>query len=90
MALSGNTRELSLADLIIVKAQITADEEPTEAREDLALARARRVAEFLEEQNLDASRLRVDSRGTSEPFASSSVLAGRRRNRRAEVWVLPH
>ncbi len=127
MALSGNTREFSLADLIVVKAQdprshrltlsgpagdgllliesgrivhaaygelpalwITGHEEPTEARDELAAARARTVAEFLEGQRIDPSRMTVDSRGSSEPLASNAELEGRRSNRRVDVWILPH
>jgi phosphate transport system substrate-binding protein len=69
---------------------ITGHEEPIEARPDLALARAESVAGFLEEQNIDRSRMKVESRGLSEPVASNAELAGRRQNRRADVWILPH
>ena len=48
------------------------------------------VVEFLEGQRIDASRVTVDSRGTSEPLASNAELAGRRSNRRVNVWIVPH
>lgn len=69
---------------------ITGHEEPTEARDGLAEARGRTVADFLEQQSVDSSRMTVDSRGTSEPIASNDELAGRRLNRRVDVWILPH
>lgn len=69
---------------------ISGHEEPTEARDNLAERRARAVADFLEQQSIDRSRMTVDSRGTSEPLATNSELDGRRSNRRADVWVLPH
>ena len=69
---------------------ITGHEEPREARDELAAARARTVAEFLEQQNVDPSRMTVDSRGSSEPLASNVELEGRRSNRRVDVWILPH
>ncbi|GMR23457.1 MAG: hypothetical protein BMS9Abin37_1887 [Acidobacteriota bacterium] len=69
---------------------ITGHEEPTEARDELAATRSRTVAEFLEGQNIDPSRMTVDSRGASEPLASNAELEGRRSNRRVDVWVLPH
>lgn len=69
---------------------ITGHEEPTEARDELALDRARSIAEFLEEQEIDRSRMTLVSRGVSEPLASNAELEGRRQNRRAEVWVLPY
>jgi phosphate transport system substrate-binding protein len=69
---------------------ITGHEETSEARDGLALARARSVADFLEGQSIDVARMVIDSRGTSEPLTSNAELEGRRRNRRAEVWILPH
>ena len=69
---------------------ITGHEEPSEARDELAAARARTVAEFLEGQRIDPSRMTVDSRGTSEPLASNAELDGRRSNRRVDVWIVPH
>ncbi len=69
---------------------ITGHEEPTEARADLAFERARTIAGFLEVQNVEVSRIRLDTRGSFEPIASNAELEGRRMNRRAEVWILPH
>ena len=69
---------------------ITGHEEPREARDELAAARARTVAEFLEQQNVDPSRMTVDSRGSSESLASNVELEGRRSKRRVDVWILPH
>jgi len=69
---------------------ITGHEEPTEARDELAAARSRSVAEFLQGQNIDPSRMTIDSRGASEPLVSNAELEGRRLNRRVDVWVLLH
>jgi phosphate transport system substrate-binding protein len=69
---------------------IAGHEEPTEARGDLALARARAIAAFLEELDVDITRMRLVSRATAEPLASNAELEGRRLNRRAEVWILPN
>jgi outer membrane protein OmpA-like peptidoglycan-associated protein len=69
---------------------ITGHEEPTEARDELAATRSRAVADFLQGQNIDPSRMTIDSRGTSEPIASNDELEGRRSNRRVDVWILRH
>ena len=69
---------------------ITGHEEPREAPDELAAACARTVAEFLEGQRIDPSRMTVDSRGSSEPLASNAELEGHRSNRRVDVWILPH
>ena len=68
---------------------ITGHEEPSEAEDELAAVRAETVAEFLEGQRIDPSRMTVDSRGASEPLASNTEPDGRRSNRRVDVWILP-
>ncbi|MEM9533611.1 MAG: OmpA family protein [Pseudomonadota bacterium] len=55
--------------------------------ENLSLARARAVAEYLGELGLPATRLRLAFRGQQEPVASNDTEAGRARNRRVEVQL---
>ena len=89
MALSGNTREFSLADLIVVKARDPRSHRLTligPAGDGLLLIESGRIvhAAYGELPPL------VDARGSSEPLASNAELDGRRSNRRVDVWILPH
>jgi outer membrane protein OmpA-like peptidoglycan-associated protein len=66
--------------------------EPTESADegDLSFLRAREVANYLEQQGVDPSRMKVEGAGASEPLTTHRTLEGRRQSRRAEIWVLPH
>lgn len=54
----------------------------------LALKRAQVAAGFLREQGVPADRVQVHSSGSSNPVAGNESAAGRRKNRRVEVFVL--
>ena len=55
---------------------------------ELALQRARSVADFLMQQGWSETRLTTDSAGLDEPLVPNDTLEGRRVNRRVDVWVL--
>lgn len=55
--------------------------------ETLGLSRARHVAELLGELGLPSTRVRIGSRGQSEPVADNNTEAGRAANRRVEVQL---
>lgn len=56
---------------------------------DLSLLRARAVAALLQKQGLAPERIRVTGWGDTRPLASNDTAAGRDRNRRVEVRLLP-
>jgi outer membrane protein OmpA-like peptidoglycan-associated protein len=53
----------------------------------LSLRRAESARSFLAAQGIDASRVRVEGRGESEPVADNSSEAGRSKNRRVEIAI---
>lgn len=55
----------------------------------LSERRAEAVARYLEGRGVDASRLRAEGRGESEPRDTNATAAGRQLNRRVEVYVRP-
>lgn len=69
---------------------IVGHQEPEEAQpaRDLALERARSVADFLAQQGFSETKMTAESAGWDEPIASNDTLDGRRLNRRVDVWVL--
>ena len=69
---------------------IAGHREPGENRPDLSSSRAREVAEFLEQQSIEPTRMMVSGRGVAEPVASSADRASRAANRRVDVWILLH
>lgn len=103
MALSGNTRELSLADLIVVNSQDPRNYRSSlsgPAGDGLLLIEEGQIVHaayragfhgsvFLGRLGVGVSRVVVKERGTSEPVAPNDSLDGRRSNRRANVWILP-
>ena len=56
----------------------------------LSVARAKAVAEyFIEHHHVDGSRLIVSGHGEEQPIASNETAAGRQKNRRVEIIILP-
>ena len=56
----------------------------------LSLNRASSVRTFLAGQGVSSSRMRVEGKGSHEPVADNSTAAGRKENRRVEVYILPN
>ena len=56
---------------------------------ELSAARAAVVVRFLAEQGLDARKLEAVGRGEFEPIADNATGAGRARNRRIEIILVP-
>lgn len=55
----------------------------------LSLRRANAVAEYLIAQGVEEYRLGTEGHGEIEPIASNDTPAGRARNRRVEIFVVP-
>ena len=55
----------------------------------LSYNRAASVRSFLAGQGVSSSRMKVEGKGSYEPVADNSTVAGRRENRRVEVYILP-
>ncbi len=55
----------------------------------LSIRRAEAVSEFLRSRGVALARLTADGRGEAEPIADNATEAGRARNRRVEIIVLP-
>ena len=53
----------------------------------LSYRRAEGARNFLASQGIDASRVRVEGRGESEPVADNSTETGRQQNRRVEIAI---
>jgi outer membrane protein OmpA-like peptidoglycan-associated protein len=53
----------------------------------LSYRRAEGARNFLASQGIDASRVRVEGRGETEPVADNSTDAGRQQNRRVEIAI---
>ncbi|MCH8543029.1 MAG: OmpA family protein [Alcanivorax sp.] len=60
---------------------------PQAYNEQLALARARAVADLLVEQGVAAERLEVTGAGSQEPLADNDTPEGRAMNRRVEITL---
>lgn len=61
-----------------------------EANRILSLRRAEKVRDYLAaELGFDATRIRVEGAGEDQPVASNDTAAGRRANRRVEIYVVP-
>ena len=56
----------------------------------LSLNRASSVRTFLAGQGVSSNRMRVEGKGSHEPVADNSTAAGRKENRRVEVYILPN
>ncbi len=55
--------------------------------EQISLARAQSVADFLSEHGIPASRIKVEGMAFDQPVADNSTAAGRAQNRRVEVFI---
>ncbi len=56
----------------------------------LSERRAASVYSFLNSQGVSMSRMAAEGRGSHEPVANNSTVAGRSANRRVEVYILPN
>lgn len=55
---------------------------------DLSVHRAASVKNYLVENDIDKSRLKIDGRGETEPIADNSTPDGRAQNRRVEIVIV--
>ncbi len=55
----------------------------------LSVARANAVVDYLESNRVDRSRLTAIGYGEEHPIASNTTAAGRQKNRRVEIIILP-
>lgn len=55
----------------------------------LSVARANAVVDYLESKGVDRSRLTAIGYGEEHPIASNTTTAGRQKNRRVEIIILP-
>lgn len=53
----------------------------------LGLGRAQSIAQFMERNGIDKSRIKTDSKGKAEPVADNSTEDGRHQNRRVVITV---
>lgn len=60
-----------------------------EANHKVALARAHAVAAYLRSQGIDGRLFRVEGAGADTPVASNETPAGRAKNRRVDIELLP-
>lgn len=59
------------------------------ANQNLSLARATAVRNYLESTGTSASQMQVYGRGATQPIASNESAEGRAKNRRVEVFIYP-
>ena len=58
--------------------------------EELSVARANTVMSYLvEKRGIDSARLTASGYGEGRPIADNSTAAGRQKNRRVEIVILP-
>lgn len=55
----------------------------------LSVSRAKSVLDFLASQGVPTSRMAYEGQGSHNPVADNSTAAGRKENRRVEVYILP-
>ena len=53
----------------------------------LSVNRAASTRSYLTARGVDPQRIAIDGRGSAEPVADNSTIAGRARNRRVEIYV---
>ena len=56
----------------------------------LSLNRASSDRSYLAGKGVSSNRMRVEGKGSREPVADNSTAAGRKENRRVEVYILPN
>lgn len=59
-----------------------------ELNQNLSVRRAESVKDYLVSNGVNASRLRTEGKGESEPIADNSTEAGRAQNRRVEIAIV--
>ena len=84
---AANLAEHSQTDLLIVGH--TDNTGNDRINDPLSYNRAESVRNFLASQGISTSRIKVEGKGSHEPVADNSTAAGRRENRRVEVYILP-
>jgi outer membrane protein OmpA-like peptidoglycan-associated protein len=67
----------------------TDDQGSNSFNQQLSERRAKAVASALTAAGVDASRIRTEGRGESDPDASNATADGRSRNRRVEIFLKP-
>ncbi|MDX2052839.1 MAG: OmpA family protein [Polyangiaceae bacterium] len=71
----------------IVVAGHTDSQGSEESNQQLSLARAQAVRDYLVSQGVDANRISAEGRGESQPTADNATAEGRANNRRVEIIV---
>ena len=84
---AANLAEHSDTDLLIVGH--TDNTGSDRVNNPLSYNRAASVRTFLLSQGVAETRMQVEGKGSAEPVADNSTVAGRRDNRRVEVYILP-
>ena len=84
---AANLAEHSDTDLLIVGH--TDNTGSDRVNNPLSYNRAASVRSFLSSQGVSTERIKVEGKGSTEPVADNSTVAGRRDNRRVEVYILP-
>ena len=84
---AANLKENSDTDLLIVGH--TDNTGLDRINNPLSYNRAASVRTFLLSQGVAETRMKVEGKGSTEPVADNSTVAGRRDNRRVEVYILP-
>ncbi len=84
---AANLKENSDTDLLIVGH--TDNTGSDRVNNPLSYNRAASVRTFLLSQGVAETRMKVEGKGSAEPVADNSTVAGRRDNRRVEVYILP-
>ena len=84
---AANLKENSDTDLLIVGH--TDNTGSDRVNNPLSYNRAASVRTFLLSQGVAETRMKVEGKGSTEPVADNSTAAGRRDNRRVEVYILP-
>ncbi len=79
--------KLQRSDHHIVVAGFTDSNGSDEANQQLSLARAQAVRDYIVSQGIDGGRVTAEGKGESEPVADNKTAEGRANNRRVEIRV---